>query len=475
MNLKCKLQAFLPVVLCCFVLCASASAQTYIRYVKPEDLGTKTLYADSVLTSITLPRGVARLNNYPKFNAAALELSQVLKDRTKELMQVWVCGSASPDGLWGDNVELSRARTDAAVAYLKSLMDIPEDKIHKESLNEDWDRLYELVEASDIPYKYDVLNIIRTKTWGERKTALQKLDGGKVWKILEKDFFPQLRCVRFAIYCRWDPSKPYLTAPVEPQEEEVTVISDRPDTVYIRDTVYYVKNTVYVNKEEPVTRQDAYDAYRSANNRPKKIYDTPWYMALKTDLATDVVALPQAGIEIQLSRKLSFGIDGWYSKWAYINPSKDFKVYGFRPDIRYYSKGVMEKGGFVGIHANLTWYTLMAGETLYQNATLCEKENCSVSKHFDYADARYHDNPPAWSVGLTLGYLQPLDRKNRWALEFVAGLGYGQYSQVAFKLNDDKTALSPDGITYAPTKGYAGITRVGINLRYRFSVRPYRK
>lgn len=469
------MQDFLLIISCVYVLTLNASAQTFVRYVKPEDFGTKTLYADSVLTSITLPRGVARLNNYPKFNAAALELSQVLQDPSKELMQVWVCGSASPDGLWGDNVELSQARTDAAVAYIKSLMDIPDYKIHKESLNEDWERLYELVEASDIPCKYDVLFIIRTKNWGERKTALQKLDGGKVWKILEKDFFPQLRCVRFAIYCRWDPSKPYLSVPVEEVSEPVTV--EKTDTVYIRDTVYYVKNTVYVGREEePVTKKDAYEAYRSRNIREKKIYDTPWYMAVKTDLATDVLALPQAGLEIQLSRKVSLGFDGWYSEWAYVNPTKDFKVYGFRPDIRYYSKGVMEKGGFVGIHANFAWYTMMTdSEALYQNATLCKDENCSSEKHIEYSGMRYHDNPPAWSVGLTLGYLLPLDRNGRWALEFVTGLGYGQYSHVSFRMNEDGKGVSSENIVYEPVKGYAGITRVGVNLRYRFSVRPYVK
>ena len=57
-----------------------ADAQSYIRYVVPEDFGTHAVYADSVLTSIALPRGVSKLANYPKFNAAAYELSQVLQD-----------------------------------------------------------------------------------------------------------------------------------------------------------------------------------------------------------------------------------------------------------------------------------------------------------------------------------------------------------------------------------------------------------
>ena len=139
-----------------------AEAQTYVRYVTLEDLCTKAVYADSVLTSIELPRGASKMYNYPKFNAAAYELEQVLKDPTKELLQVWVCGSASPDGLWAYNVKLSMDRTEEAARYMQQVLNIPACQIHKESLNEDWDRLAELVAESDIPCRSQVLEIIHT-------------------------------------------------------------------------------------------------------------------------------------------------------------------------------------------------------------------------------------------------------------------------------------------------------------------------
>ena len=125
MSICTRMQGVLLAALCGLLLCTDMTAQTYLRYVKPDDLGKKELYADSVLTSITLPRGVAKLANYPKFNIAALELSQIMRDPTKELMQVYVCGSASPDGLWADNVRLSQSRTDAAAQYLCLLYTSP--------------------------------------------------------------------------------------------------------------------------------------------------------------------------------------------------------------------------------------------------------------------------------------------------------------------------------------------------------------
>lgn len=476
MNNKILRRLALLAAFCGMLSVAEASAQTYVRYIKPEDIGTKALYADSVLTSIRLPQGVAKLDSYPKFNVAALELMQVLHDPDKELMQVWVCGSASPDGLWADNVRLSQARTDAAAQYLMNILDLPEYKIHKESLNEDWDRLAELVAASDMPYKYEVLYIIRTKEWGERKSALQKLDGGKAWRILIDDFFPKLRCVRFAIYCKWDPSKPHLSAP-EPEPvkriETATAppVPQKADTVYVKDTVVMVKEVVYMPKETKEIKTKTY-------------HDSPWMMGLKTDVLTDALALPQAGFEIQIARKMSFEMIGWYSQWAYINPCDEHKIYGFRPELRYWPQGVMQRGFLVGVHANLAWYALMTNDVdFYQNASLCPSiESCNGS-HFDKKEydsdgdgvkdmTNYYHDTPAWSVGATVGYFLPLGRNGRWGLEFAAGVGYAHYEQNHYQKSSPWVLVTAE----APqSKDYVGITRISVNLSYNFSLRKYER
>lgn len=452
----------------------AASAQSYVRYIKPEDIGTKTLYADSVLTSITMPQGVGRLGNYPKINAAAYELSRVLQDPDKELMQVWVCGSTSPDGLWGDNVELSRMRTEAAASYIQDITGIPDYMIHKESLNEDWDRLAELVTESDLPYKYEVLYIIRTKNWGERKTALQKLDGGRVWRILEQEFFPQLRCVRFAIFCKWDPSKPYLSAP----EEDLFSPASRRDTVYVRDTVYMVREQVLVQPEikkttpveveaevvltesDPYVSDDPYMQYRQRYVRPKRYWDTPWMMGIKTNLVSDAMAVPHLGLEIQIAGKLSLDVQGWITSYNIFVPTdRNANVYGLKPELRWWlSDEIMKRGFFLGLHGTCMWYTMQWKDgLLYQNGP----ENVW--------DGKFHDsgnNTPAWSAGVTGGYSVGLGRKANWGLEFVVGVGYGQYKQNVAGSNGGQWMLLQH-----QNKTHLGITHAGINLTYRFSVR----
>lgn len=476
------------IVLCSiFLRYEKLNAQSYIRYVNEEDLKSHIVYERDLLTSILLPINQVRLAQYPPINKAADELLSVLSNPEVELLQVWVCGSTSPDGLWEDNVDICRRRTDEAVRYIKSRMHISDDQIHSECLYEDWDRLYDLVEDSYIPYREEVLYIIKNKSWGERKRALQRLDGGRVWNTLSREFFPELRAVRFAIFCKWEPSKPYMMDPTTyyvpgyRSNEVVDVMKTRAtrDTIYIRDTVYVMKETIYINKDsgekvEPKMGEVGSHkvTYTTQTKSVHNLPSTPWYMAFKTDLISDAVAIPNLGMEIQLSDKFSLDISGMYSEWAYINKCDEYKVYGGRADLKYWFKGAMTKGFFIGLHGNLLWYTLLANGTyLYQNAELCQETICTKNHFMSIGDKNYHDTP-AWSVGLTLGYSFSLDKNRHWNLEFVGGLGYGQYSQNIFEKSNPWKLIT---VNAPESKGYVGVTRVNLNLVYKFSVRKYQK
>lgn len=457
MKLTVKMQMFL---LLFFALSATPHlrAQTYVRYVTQEDLCTKAVYADSVLTSIALPRGMAQLGNYPKFNAAAYELSQVLKDPKKKLLQVWVCGSASPDGLWAYNVKLSQARTDSAAEYLQEVMNIPSELIHKESLNEDWDRLAELVAGSDIPCRNQVLEIIANKKWGERKTALQELGDGKIWDILVKDFFPKLRCVRFAIYCEWDQSKPHLSMPR--------------DTVYVRDTVVLVKETVYITRPDTVvitrpdtivvapvvTKEQAYEQYREESiSKSQRHIDwlNPNVMAIKTNLAADALAMPSLGIEFQIVKGLSLDVTGTYGFYNLLNKDRrEMSAWYVSPELRWwFGEHPMQRGSFIGLHGNLSEYSL---------------------EWIDNIAYRSVPGKYAWSAGFTYGACACLDRKAHWGLEFVVGVGYGQYYQhVGMFAPNGKFEIN--GTAAPKMKEYYGLTKLQLNLVYRFSLSSKKK
>lgn len=447
MKSKTKLHTCLLALLCC-IATWSVSAQTYVRYVNPSDLKAETMYSDSVLKAVMLPKGLSEIDRNPEFNEAAYELLRVMEDPAKELLQVWVCGSASPDGLWQDNVNVAQARTDAAASYLRDVLEVPSDKIHAVNLYEDWNRLAELVRASDIDSKEEILYIIANKTWGERKRALQQLDGGKAWRVLMKDFFPKLRCVRYAIFCR---------------QKEAVVQTDEPvmskDTVYVRDTVYYVKEMIYVPEKESVGKVSDYAApQRSRVPRERKVYDTPLYIGIKTNVLADLLAIPQFGVELQLSEKLSFDLQGWASNYNIFTPAdQNASFYGFAPELRWWKNNAMRSGTFFGVHGNCAWYTLQWKDLLYQNGP----ENVW--------EGNYHDSgnsTPAWSVGVTCGYVVGFGPKENWGLELHIGLGYGYYRQNTAAMSGNTWMLVEHQDIH-----HLGITRAGINLTYRFNVR----
>ena len=334
---------FVPICIyvCAMLLSFSASAQTFVRYAVPADFGSKKLYSDKVLNSIVLPHGVSSVDDNEEMQAAAEELKRLLANDHMKLLRVYVCGSASPDGLWQDDVYLSKARTDAAVTYLRAVTGISEDLIMAKSLDEDWDRLYEMIYESDIPFKDTILTIITTKTWSERKQALMKLDEGRVWKILLEDFFPKMRCVRIAFFCQWDPSKPYLTLPEPFLDEEAQEVDD--DILAQAETegadIQVIPAIPSFASEKP--------------GKARRVYDSPWMMGFKTNILGDAMVVPTVGMELQIGRRVSLDIQGFHTTYNIFNPEEHgAMLYGFSPEIRIWAPGyTMRKGHFFGFHS----------------------------------------------------------------------------------------------------------------------------
>lgn len=227
-----------------------------------------------------------------------------------------------------------------------------------------------------------------------------------------------------------------------------------PDSLLVTITIpkdAYVRDTVILSRSE------IRDMRKAGTYSPKPYYATPWMMGFKTNILSDAIAIPYAGVELQLTEHLSLDISGWYSRWNIFYPNRQTNIYGAAPELRWWFGGrAMTKGYYVGLHANLAWYTLEWRDSegkkiIYQNGIDVVRD----------PGTKY----PAWSCGLTYGYSHPLDRKGHWNMEYYVGLGYASYQQ--------KRIYPVEGDTYYKheVNSYIGITKVGINLTYRFSLR----
>lgn len=430
------------------------------------------LRADSRFTSVMLGEGASVSEAYHVLDAAAEEYHALLKTYPDAVLhKVYVFGGTSPDGLWADNVELSQNRTDQTAGYLKSKMNISDEKVEAVNLKEDWRQLASLVAASEMPSRNTIADIIWTKSWGERKSKLRELEGGRVWEILEKEYFPQLRGVRFAIFCTWDAAAEIVTPEPETVQPEIAqpeidyIRKEEPsnaDTVAVRDSLTLLKEQVKVTETVPVQLIENQMYPELGEAEPlKKEWDTPWMMGFKTNLAADAMAMPNLGVEFQLARFMSLDLQAYATTYNLLVPDAMVTgFYNFSPELRFWVRdgGVMRKGSFFGIYGSGAWYTLHWEDgLLYQNGP------------DNIWDGNYHNAGnlnPAWSAGLTYGYSLGLGRKAHWGLEFVVGVGYSQYSQNIAKYN----AGVWEFVEHQDKKNF-GLTRVGLNLTYRFSLR----
>ncbi|MCS3266626.1 DUF3575 domain-containing protein [Bacteroides fragilis] len=124
------------------------------------------------------------------------------KESEHRLRQVCIVSGASPEGGTEINRYLSDRRGIAARTYLKEKLALDTCFFKMESRGVDWIGLTGQIAMSDMPHRTEVLDILyNTPEWvirdgaivDSRKNRLQRLYGGRVWRYMEKFFFPELR------------------------------------------------------------------------------------------------------------------------------------------------------------------------------------------------------------------------------------------------------------------------------------------
>lgn len=117
------------------------------------------------------------------------------------LLGITATGYASPEGRFEKNDTLARHRALILKSYLERTYSDMYIEIRTAWVAESWDDLAEMVTASQLAEKEEILDILGNTTDTEtRKSKLKSLSGGRVWAYMTKEFFPRLRRVS----CRID-------------------------------------------------------------------------------------------------------------------------------------------------------------------------------------------------------------------------------------------------------------------------------
>lgn len=148
-----------------------------------------------------------------KGNAQELaRLGEFVQRATKiegaELQSVNIRGYASPEGSFSHNKDLSKRRTKTLYDHVKRTYPkfIGRANVIAEGMGEDWEGLRKVVDASDMPERQEILDIIdKYDTDTQREADIKALDGGKVYRNLLDNYYPGLRRTTFTMGYRVRP------------------------------------------------------------------------------------------------------------------------------------------------------------------------------------------------------------------------------------------------------------------------------
>ena len=137
---------------------------------------------------------------YPEYRNNPVELGKIREtvesvrnDQYATITEVYIKGWASPEGTYSNNAYLAENRAKALRNYVESLYDFKDARFTVDFEPENWIGLTKRVEASTLPDKDQILEIIHAdepKDWDARERKLKNLSS---YPTILRDIYPALR------------------------------------------------------------------------------------------------------------------------------------------------------------------------------------------------------------------------------------------------------------------------------------------
>lgn len=267
-------------------------------------------------------------------------------DSTIVLKHLDIVGAASPEGSVRYNEWLSHQRAKRIYEAVGEQIMPNDSAISYKFLGRDWQGLREMVNSdAKVPYRDEVLSlldaIIASNGLHEKANQghlrhLKQLRGGIPYLYLYKNIFPKLRESRFVMVYDERPFGNCALTPI-------------PALAIVGATDIIVPEMVLGKNE--------------------KWFKKPFYMALKTNLLFDALAIPNIGADFYLGRNFS-AVGNWMYGWWDVDRTHHYwRIYGGDLGVRYwFGKLAHEKpltGHHVGVYGGAVTYDFEFGGTGY--------------------------------------------------------------------------------------------------------------
>lgn len=179
-------------------------------------------------------------------------LMETLQDNPNAaLTGITITGYASIEGTFAHNLQLSSRRANALQEYLITKYAMDESLFSVEGKGEDWTGIDSLVSRTTLPYKNDVLEIIREIGIFEgREKKLMELYRGEPYRMVENSLFPQLRRCEYRLF--------YTISPLS-AEKAAEAFANKPyslslDELFLAASIYESASDTYYRIMETAAR-----------------------------------------------------------------------------------------------------------------------------------------------------------------------------------------------------------------------------
>lgn len=330
----------------------------------------------------------------PGNKSALSTLDSLSSGRITLFNKVNIIGGASPEGAVSLNDRLSDRRAERILDIIRKGHNIPDSIITIDYVGRDWEGLLQLVKGdANVPYREETLSFLeetvaRIKDEGHEKGTdrflekLKEIGGGTTYRYLYSNLFPTLRASQIEIGFNiihpfeYNPSIPYLTASIKD-----------PSLDYTYEPKMMDKESNHQN----------------------------FYMALKSNLLYDALALPSLSAEFYLGKNLSIVGNWTYGWWDKDSAHRYWRAYGGDLAARWwFGKKAHEKpltGHHLGVYGGILTYDFEFGGKGFMGGLPHETLwNRSLRM-----------------AGIEYGYSLPIAK--RLNIDFTIGIGYlgGKY------------------------------------------------
>lgn len=374
----------------------------------------KIVSQNSLSIQIQYKKGYSVVDSLFRDNKATLDrlvtlINSLDTDPLTSIKSISIKGNASPEGFVDKNRSLVGKRASLLRQYLLDRTTLPDTAIKVVASDIDWEALRNMIAVTDQPWRDMAIEIIdhtplfiydkNRRIIDGKKKRLGMLYGGRAWKYMENNFFPDLRnaAVRIEYIQENVPSDNGIPKNVVEQlsTEENVVEGTTEFTMQVEETLAESAQqvpTVPMSKDKKST------------------------VLLKTNMLYDIVAVPNIGIEIPIGKNWSVETNWMYAWWNSNAKNISWRTYGGNLEIRkWFSPHKEFKSFMCGHHVGI--YGQM------------------VTYDFGWGSTGYLSDKWSWGVGLSYGYSLPVG--NHFNIDFSLGLGYLQGSYMKYHPQDN--------------------------------------